>query len=100
MIIISGLISVDPGDHDAAVALFPPVVQATLEEEGNFTYGFWASTAEPGVFRIYEEWADDDALNAHMGATHMADFIGAIAGLRVTGTEIHRHDVSSSSRFM
>jgi len=100
MIIISGIISVDPSDHDAAVALVGPLVEATLAEDGNGTYGFWASPTEPGVFRVYEEWADDDALNAHMGSTHMADFLGAIAALKVTGTEIHRHDVSASSRFM
>ena len=100
MIIISGIISVAPSDHDAAVALFGPLVEATLAEPGNGTYGFWANPVEPGAFRVYEEWADDDALNAHMASAHMAEFLGAFAGLQVTGTEIHRHDVSASTRFM
>ena len=28
------------------------------------------------MFRAYEEWENDDALNAHMASAHMAEFIG------------------------
>jgi quinol monooxygenase YgiN len=100
MIIISGTISFDPSDHDAAVALMGPLVEATLSEDGCNTYGFWASTTEAGVFRAYEEWENEDALNAHMGAAHMAEFIGAIGSLKVTGTSINRYDVSNTTKFM
>lgn len=100
MIVISGTITVEAADHDNAVALFGPLVEATLQEEGCGTYGFWAHPAERGTFRVYEEWADDDALNAHMGAAHMAEFLGGIATLKVTGTEINRYDVSAVTKFM
>ena len=100
MIIISGTMSVDPSDHDAAVALIGPLVEATLEEPGNGTYGFWAHPSEPGTFRVYEEWDDEDSMNAHMTAPHFVEFMGGIAGLKVTGTEIMRHDVEKSERFM
>jgi quinol monooxygenase YgiN len=100
MLIVSGIISVDPSDHDAMVALIGPLVEATLAEEGNVTYGFWASPTEPGVFRVYEEWADADAMGSHMATEHMATFLGGMGGLQVTGTELHQHDVASSSRLM
>lgn len=100
MIVISGLITVDPSDHDNAVSLIGPLVEATLQEEGCGTYGFWAHPAEPGVFRVYEEWADDDAVNGHMGAPHMAEFLVGISELKVTGTEINRYDVSAVTKFM
>ena len=100
MILISGLITVDPSDHDAMVALTGPLVEATLAEEGCGTYGFWSHPAQPGTFRVYEEWADDDALTAHMGAAHMAEFLGGMAALSVTGTEINRYDVDKVTKFM
>jgi quinol monooxygenase YgiN len=100
MIIISGTISFDPSDHDAAVALMGPLVEATLSEDGCLAYGFWASTTEPGVFRAYEEWENDDALNSHIASAHMAEFIGAMGSLKVTGTSLNRYDVSETTKFM
>jgi quinol monooxygenase YgiN len=100
MLIVSGIISVDPSDHDAMVALIPPLVEATLAEDGNVTYGFWASPTEPGVFRVYEEWASPEAMGEHMATEHMATFLGGMGALSVTGTELHQHDVAASTRLM
>lgn len=100
MLIVSGTISVDPADHDALVELTGPLVAATLAEEGNVTYGFWAHPSTPGVFRVYEEWASQDALAGHMATEHMAAFLAAMATLTITGTELHQHDVSASTRLM
>jgi len=100
MLIVSGIISVEPGDHDAMVELIGPLVEATLAEEGNVTYGFWASPTEPGVFRVYEEWVSTDAMGEHMATPHMAAFLGGMGQLGVTGTELHQHTVSESSRLM
>jgi quinol monooxygenase YgiN len=100
MLIVSGIISLDPAQHAAAVELFAPLVEATLAEEGNITYGFWASTSEPGVFRVYEEWESTDAMGLHMGSDHMATFLVGMGGLGVTGTEIHQHTVGESTRLM
>lgn len=100
MIVISGTVTVDPGDHDAAVELVGPLVQATLAEPGNVTYGFWAHPTVPGTFRVHEEWDDEASLNAHMTAPHFVEFMGAFGELRVTGTELYRHDVAETSRFM
>ena len=100
MIVLSGLLTVDPADHDKAAALVAPLVEATLAEEGNGTYGFWAHLSEPGTFRVYEEWNDEEAMTAHMATSHMADFLVGMAELSVTGTEINRYDVSQVSKFM
>jgi quinol monooxygenase YgiN len=100
MLIVSGIISVDPAHHDQMVELIGPLVTATLAEEGNVTYGFWASPTEPGVFRVYEEWASPDAMGLHMAADHMATFLVGMGALNVTGTELHQHTVSESTRLM
>ena len=76
------------------------LVEATLAEEGNVTYGFWASPSEPGVFRVYEEWSSPDAMGLHMASDHMATFLVGMGGLTVTGTELYQHEVAESSRLM
>ncbi len=100
MLIVSGIITMEPEGVDQAVALVGPLVEATLAEEGNVTYGFWADVTQPGVFRVYEEWADEDALNTHMVSQHMADFITGMATLPITGTDLSKHVVSESSKLM
>lgn len=100
MIIVSGTIDIDPASHDAAVALANTLVEATLLEEGNITYGFWADLNTPGRFRVYEEWQDEEALNLHFATPHMGTFMESLGGLGVTGTSINRHDVSASAALM
>jgi quinol monooxygenase YgiN len=100
MLIVSGIISVAPDHHDQMVELIGPLVEATLAEDGNVTYGFWASPSEPGVFRVCEEWASPDAMGLHMASEHMATFLVGMGGLDVTGTELYQHEVTESTRLM
>ena len=100
MIIVSGTISVDPEDSNAFLALTAPCVLATRAEPGCTAYGFFADPDLPGTFRVYEEWADEDALNAHMGSEHMAAFLGAAGSFGISGTSIDRYDVTTKTKFM
>ena len=100
MLIVSGIISMEPEGHDAAVALIGPLVEATLAEDGNITYGFWTDPSQPGVFRVYEEWESDEAMATHMATPHMATFLTGMGGLPITGTEITQHRVAESTLLM
>jgi len=100
MIIVSGTITIDPAKIDRARELTSALVAATLQEEGCAQYGYWQSLEQPGVIRVFEQWADDDALNTHMGTPHMAEFMVGAAELGITGVDIIRYDVSESSKLM
>lgn len=100
MIIVSGTIDVQPERSEDFLALTAPLVTATLQEEGCGTYGFFPDPNKAGSFRVYEEWADDDALNAHMASDHMATFLVGTGSVGLTGASINRHDVSAVSKLM
>lgn len=100
MYIVSGIIAVEASDHDAMVGLIAPLVEATLAEDGNITYGFWANPAKPGEFRVYEEWESLDAMANHMGTDHMAVFLVGMGDLAVTQTELYQHTAADSTRLM
>jgi len=100
MIVISGTIVIDPANLDAATAAVAELETATRAEPGNIEYAFWLSHSEPGTLHVFEEWADEDALNAHMGSEHMAAFLGAAGAFGITGTDISRYDVSNKTKFM
>jgi quinol monooxygenase YgiN len=100
MIVITGTISFDPANTDAAAEAAHTLATATRQEPGNIQYGMWFSPNEPGTLMVVEEWADDDALNAHMAAPHMADFLTAAGSFGITATDIWRYDISAKTKFM
>jgi quinol monooxygenase YgiN len=100
MIVISGTIVIDPAHLDAATAAVAELEKATHEEPGNNQYVFTLSHSAPGTLHVFEEWADEDALNAHMASEHMAAFLGAAGGFGISATDISRYDVSDKTKFM
>jgi len=100
MIIATGIITYDPSKKDRAIELIGELVPATQAEDGNITYDYWEHLSTPGTMRVYEEWRDQAAIDAHMASPGMAAFLGSIGDLGVTGAEIYTHEVSESSRLM
>lgn len=95
MLVVAGTIEIDPAKRDAAVAAALQMMQETQREPGCISYTFSADLADPGRFRIFEEWRDEAALHAHFAAPHMAAFQKAVAGLGVRRVAIQRYEVAS-----
>lgn len=100
MIVVSGTITLDPANHDKAVAAMQTLAEATNQEEGCISYGFFSALGEQGSFRVFEEWQDQAAMDEHMASAHMAAFIGGLGDLGVTGSNIIKYEVSGSSKLM
>lgn len=79
MLIVTGLITVPDGAFEAARPAIRRMVAATLTEPGCITYGFWQDPEQPDRLRVYEEWQDRAALEAHFATPHMAEFRAALA---------------------
>jgi quinol monooxygenase YgiN len=94
VIVVSGEITIDPADREAALEVTSAMVAATLDEEGCVTYGFWADPVDPGRFRVFEEWESMDALVAHFGQPHMATFMEAMGSLDVRSSDVQQYDVT------
>lgn len=66
---------------EAAVTRFigalAPLVAGTRAEAGCSLYEFNQSNAAPGVFVVYEKWADQAALDQHMTTPHIKAFVAA-----------------------
>lgn len=100
MIVVSGIVEVEAANHDAAVALMQTLAAETAKEPGNVQYAFWADLGEAGTFRVFEEWKDQAALDAHFNEPHMAAFMEGVGGLGIKGTNIMKYEVSDSSKLM
>lgn len=99
MIIVKGELRLKDEGRDGALDAIRTVIAATRPEDGNVTCVYGVDVDEPDLVHIYEEWESQDAINAHMGTPHMAEFMGAI-GTAVAAVSITSHEVTNSTKMM
>lgn len=92
---IAGTFRVPPQNATAAANAMQAVQAATHEEAGCIRYVFSADLVEAGVFRLYEEWESQAALEAHFETDHIAAFGAALAELDVEREGVHKLQISS-----
>jgi len=95
MIVIAGHVSIDPAKTEVAIPAAREMMAETLEEAGCAAYVFSEDLDEPGRFRIFEEWENQEALDAHFQAPHMATFQKAMGGFGVREMDVHKYEVAS-----
>ncbi len=91
MIIVSGIMTVDPSFHDRMVELARTVSTESLKEPGCRAYGLWADLDVRGRFRVFEEWDSQEALTDHFGTPHFAAFGSSLGELGLANMDIHRY---------
>ena len=94
MLIVSGVIEVQPDKRDEAIALAREMMAETASEQGCLQYRFYADIENENRFRVFEEWSGDDALQAHFETPHMARFNARIADILAAPPRITRYQVS------
>ena len=98
MIVVVGYLTINPdlrGEVEAAIATLVPL---TTAEDGNIEYRYSVDMGEPNRINIMEQWESEEAMNAHMGTTHLADFMTVMGGAIGGPLEIIRYDVASSTK--
>ena len=96
MIIVSGSITVPA--HRMAELL--PVARATLEatrkEAGCIVYSYAVDVLEPSLLRIYEEWENRAALEAHGRQPHMDPWRAKLAEVGASDRTIVAHEAGAA----
>jgi quinol monooxygenase YgiN len=98
MLIVSGVVEVAPEGVDALKAAAVEMARETRAEEGCIEYAFWQDLEQGNRFRVYEEWRDLAALEAHFHAPHMSVFRAAVAKAGLISREIHRFEPGEMTR--
>lgn len=88
MLIVTGIIRIDPENLAAARAAALVMMAETRREPGCLVYEFSQLVEDESRFRVYEEWQDAAALEAHSKTPHMAVFRKALAAAGVLSREI------------
>lgn len=95
MIVVKGEVRVKPDRQDEVIGALHGLIESTRAEEGCAVYVFARDVADPNLVHVFEQWAGEEALNAHMAAPHLAEFMTAAAGA-VESASFTRYDVSGT----
>ena len=99
-IIVTGSFDLDPAKRDTAIEVFTKCMAATRAEEGNEGYNFTADLEDPGRFHVMEQWAGQEAIDGHMASPHLAELMGAMGGLGVTGVSLTQWNGATAQKLM
>lgn len=100
MLVVGGRIRIDAEGRDKAIEAAAEMMRESNREAGCISYVLSADLEDPGLFRIFEEWEDEDALKAHFKTPHMAAFNKVIGSLKVLEVDVKRYDVSGTTQLM
>jgi quinol monooxygenase YgiN len=91
MIIVSGTITLKPGQREAFLRASAPAMAAAREAPGCRAFVVAADPIEADVANVYEEWDDEEPLLKFRGEGPSADLRDMILS-----ADVRRHEVSKS----
>ncbi|MBC9732303.1 putative quinol monooxygenase [Nocardioides marmotae] len=81
---------VRPDQAEAARAALATLAAASLaDDEGCLQYDAFESATAPGTFVTIESWESQAAIDAHMGAPHVAEAFGVLGPILAGDVAIH-----------
>ncbi len=93
MLIVLGDATAAPGRRDELVAAARAVAAATRGDLGCLAYSFAADLEDPDRILSIEIWADQGALDEHMGHEHTQAFLRVAPGLVAGEPAMSFHEV-------
>jgi len=74
MIVIAAKFKLRPGKKDDFMNLAQSVIGPSRKEKGCVSYNLYSPVENPEAFMFFEEWADQDAFDAHLREPHFIEF--------------------------
>jgi quinol monooxygenase YgiN len=98
MIVVTARAHVPPESRERFIEIATEMCRLSREDEGCSGYRVYADLEQDDRYVIVEEWADDDALQAHFAQPHTGKFLGAFGPLLAEPADALFHTVASSRR--
>lgn len=94
MLVVLGVITVQPDAIAGVKDAICNMETETLKEPGCDSYAFSVSLSDPGVIHIAERWQSMDDLAAHFQTPHMAAFNAALGPVEILGMDVKVYDIA------
>lgn len=93
MIIVAG--SVRIANLEIAKPHIDAVIAGSRAEPGCLAYSFGFDASEPGLVRIFEAFANDEAVAAHRASPHMAAWRARYAEIGMGERNLSEYEIAS-----
>ena len=100
MIVMHATMPVDPDSREAALELARDLAEASRAEDGVVDYRVATDAEDPNVVRVFEQYEDADAVDAHMSSDHFESFQTEVAAHLAGEPTLYRFDVDSKTQLM
>lgn len=97
MFVVNATVPVNPENRDEAKELFADVAEQSRTEDGIIDYRVSTDVDDPNLFRIFEQYEDDEAFETHMQTDHIDEFMAQLPDLLGGEVDATRFDVESSA---
>ena len=97
-IIVAGTYRVPPENLAALRPHMQTVIAATRAEGGCVSYAYAEDIGEPGLIRVFEEWTDQAALDAHFVSAHMKAWQEVRAGYGLYDRNISVYEIAGQRK--
>jgi len=88
MIIVTGTARFGAGEIERLSRHFEANIEATRAEDGCEHYAYAVDVSDPNLLHITERWSDEAAIEAHMGAPHMARFMAVLGEAKIEALSV------------
>jgi quinol monooxygenase YgiN len=92
-----GTLHLNPARRDEALQEYLHLVEETRKEAGCSHYVVSVDLVDPLTFYIFEEWTDQESLEAHRESEHFIAHRSRSVG-HIVGAEINHYQASSAER--
>jgi quinol monooxygenase YgiN len=92
-----GTLHLNPATHHEALQEYQHLVEETRKEGGCSHYVVSVDLVDPLTLYIFEEWADQESLEAHRQSEHFVAHRSRSAG-HLVAAEINHYQTSSAER--
>jgi quinol monooxygenase YgiN len=72
--VVSATWTAQPGQEDVVLDAIHKLTPVSRDEPGNRFYQAYQDPAEPGIFRLFEIYADEEAYAAHGASDHFKQY--------------------------
>lgn len=100
MILQYAVIPIDPDGHDEAIDALTELAERSREESGVVEYRVTTDVEDESVVRIFEQYEDQDAVDAHMNSDHFGAFQEELPEFAGGDVELYKYEVSDSTQLM
>lgn len=93
MLLIVGTVRLPAHNMEMARPIMKRMAHASRAEEGCLEYGYAEDVFEPGLIHIKEIWVDQNSLDRHFAAAHLAEWRAAWPSLGIGDRNLRVYEV-------